>query len=181
LVSSKIGFRSVIQEIGFPVCKPLPSRARYTRNWQKNKKRGINYDETKFACAYLCLHCYSGKIIQNSTCHASETGIQSSLETIFNGATYAHDATKFINIHNLTMLVTRRTYINPSAYTDDGVALLSWTGHNTPVVYIGWAAVSGGQLGADQLPLPSLLADSMVSLMVLDNPIPFRQNSHRWD
>jgi hypothetical protein len=57
------------------------------------------------------------------------------------------------------MLVTRRTYSNPSAYTDDVVALLSWTGRNKPVVYIRWAAVSGGQLSA-QGPLPSPLADS---------------------
>jgi hypothetical protein len=81
------------------------------------------------------------------------------LETIFNGATDADDATKFINNHNLTMLVTRRTYSNPSTYTDDVVALLSWTGRNKPVVYIGWAAVSGGQLSAPGH-LPSPLADS---------------------
>jgi hypothetical protein len=49
---------------------------------KKQKRGGINYDETKFACNYLRLHCYSGKIIQKSTCHASETGIQSVLETI---------------------------------------------------------------------------------------------------
>jgi hypothetical protein len=38
--------------------------------------------------------------------------------------------------------------------------LLSWTGRNKPVVYIGWAAVSGGQLRADKVALPSSLADS---------------------
>jgi hypothetical protein len=87
-------------------------------------------------------------------------GIQSFLETIFHGATDVDDAMQFINNHNLTMLVTRRTYSNPSAYTDDVVALLSWTGRNKPVVYIGLAAVSGGQLGVDKLALPSPLADS---------------------
>jgi hypothetical protein len=126
----------------------------------KKTKTGINYDKTKFACDYLRLHCYSGKIIPRAPCHATETGIQSFLETIFNGESDADDATKFINNHNLTMLVTRRTYSNPSAYTYDVVALLWWTGRNKPVVYIGWAAMSGGQLGADQLPLPSPLADS---------------------
>jgi hypothetical protein len=58
------------------------------------------------------------------------------------------------------MLVTRRTYTNPTGFTDDIVALLSWTGHNKPVVYIGWAAMSGGQLKADKVALPSPLTDS---------------------
>jgi hypothetical protein len=61
----------------------------------------------------------------------------------------------FINNQNLTLLVTRRTYTNPSNFTDAVVALLSWTGRNKAVVYIGWAAVSGGQSN-----LPSPLADS---------------------
>jgi hypothetical protein len=139
----------------------LPSRAGCSRYYQQQTKKrtGINYDETKFPCDYLRLHCYSGKIIQRATCHASETGIQSFLETIFHGPSDADDATKFINNHNLTMLVTRRMYVNPSTYTDDVVALLSWTGRNKPVVYIGWAAVSGGQLG-NPLPLPSPLTNS---------------------
>jgi hypothetical protein len=134
----------------------LPSRAKCSRYYQKNKnKNGINYDETKFACDYSRLHCYSGKIIQRSTCHASETGIQPFLETIFNGPSDAKEARLFINNHNLTMLVTRRTYANPSTFTDDVVALLPWTGRNKPVVYIGWAAMSGGQVD-----LPTPLADS---------------------
>jgi hypothetical protein len=57
------------------------------------------------------------------------------------------------------MLVTCRNYTHPSSYTDDAVTLLSWTGRNKAVVYIGWAAVSDGQLN-----LPSPLADS-TSLM----------------
>jgi hypothetical protein len=137
----------------FPALQGLAQQGRV---FQKFKKRsGINYDKTKFACDYLRLHCYSGKIIPRVTCHAT----QSFLETIFHGATDADDATKFINNHNLTMLVTRRTYSNPSTYTDDVVALLSWTDRNKPVVYIGWAAVSGGQLSAPGY-LPSPLANS---------------------
>jgi hypothetical protein len=81
---------------------------------RKKQKSGINYDETKFSCDYLRLHYYSGKIIHKSTCHASETGIQSFLETIFNGPSDAKDATKVINNHNLTMLVMCRTYSNPT-------------------------------------------------------------------
>jgi hypothetical protein len=84
------------------------------------------------------------------------------LDTIFNGSSDADDAIQFINDHNLTMLVTRRTYVNPATYTDDVVALLSWTGRNKPVVYIGLAAVSGGQ-SSDPVHLPSPLADSKSS------------------
>jgi hypothetical protein len=121
----------------------LPSRAGFSKYYQTKKRTGINYDETIVAYDYLCLHCYSGKIIQRATCHASEKGIQTFLDTIFNGSSDADDAIKY---NNLTMLVTRRMYVNPSTYTDDVVALLSWTGRNKPVVYIGWAAMSGGQL-----------------------------------
>jgi hypothetical protein len=142
------------------------------------KRTGIHYDETKFSCAYLRLHCFSGKFIRKATCHATETGIQSFLETIFHRATDADDAAKFINNHNLTMLVTRRTYSNPSAYTNDVVALLSWTSRNKPVVYIGWAAVSGGQFGAAKVALPSPLVDSqsaeygLPDRTGLPNPLP---------
>jgi hypothetical protein len=67
-------------------------------------------------------------------------GILSFLGTIFNGGTDADEAIKFINNHNLTMLVTRRTYSNPSGYTDDSVALFSWTGRNKPVgIFVGTA------------------------------------------
>jgi hypothetical protein len=124
------------------------------------QRGGVNYDETKFSCDYLRLHGFSGKIISKTPCHAMETGILSFLKTIFNGATDADEAIKFINNHNLTMLVTRRTYTNPMGFTDDVVALLSLTDRNKPVVYIGWAAVSGGQLTADKVTLPSPLADS---------------------
>jgi hypothetical protein len=77
------------------------------------------------------------------------------LTTIFNGPSDADNTIKFINNQNLTMLVTHRTYTHPSSFTGDDVALLSWTGRNKSVVYIGWAAVSGGQSS-----LPSPLADS---------------------
>jgi hypothetical protein len=122
---------------------------------EKKKKRGIDYDQTNVACDYLCLYCYSSKIIQRTSCHASEKGIQTFLDAIFHGSSDADDAIQFINNQNLTMLVTRRTYTNPTSYTDDVVALLSWTGRNKSVVYIGRAAVSGGQVN-----LPSPLADS---------------------
>jgi hypothetical protein len=106
------------------------------------------------------------------------------LDTIFNGSSDADDAIKFINNHNSTMLVTRRTYVNPSAFTDNVVALLSWTGRNKPVVYIGWAAVSGGQL-SDPVHLPSPLIDSKSDEYGfpdgLGQPIPCRQGSHSWD
>jgi hypothetical protein len=152
LARSKTGLRYDIHKTRFPFCTPKVFHilAKKTKTGS-----GIKYDETKFACDYLCLHCYSCKIIQRTTCHASEAGIQSFLETIFHGPMDAKEARLFINNKNMTMLVTRRTYANPSTYTDDVVALLSWTGHNKPVVYIGWAAVSGGQLH-----LPSPLADS---------------------
>jgi hypothetical protein len=70
------------------------------------------------------------------------------------------------------------------AYTDDVVALLSWTGHSKPMVFIGWAAVSDGQLSAEGH-LPSPLADNNSAkygfLMVLDYPSYFLQSSHGWD
>jgi hypothetical protein len=77
------------------------------------------------------------------------------LKTIFQGQSDANDAIKFINNQNVTMLVTGRKYTNQSTYTNEVVALLAWTGRIKSVVYIGWAAVSGGQSN-----LPSPLADS---------------------
>jgi hypothetical protein len=95
LVRSRTCLRSDIQRNRFPFCTPLPSRAGCSRYYQKNKKQsGINYDQTKVACDYLHLHCYSGKIIRCPTFHASETGIQSFLETIFDGPSDAKEATK---------------------------------------------------------------------------------------
>jgi hypothetical protein len=77
------------------------------------------------------------------------------LKTIFHGQSDPDDAMAFINNQNVTILVTRCKYTNQSTFTDEVVALLAWTGRIKSVVYIGWAAVSGGQPN-----LPSPLADS---------------------
>jgi hypothetical protein len=77
------------------------------------------------------------------------------LKTIFHGQSDAEDAMKFMNNQDVTMLVTRRKYTNQSTFTAKVVALLAWTGRIKSVVYIGWAAVWGGQSN-----LPSPLADS---------------------
>jgi hypothetical protein len=127
-----------------------------TKKVQRKAKDDHQYDTSVAAYEYLRLHCYSGKFVQRSTCHAPEKGVTTFLNTIFNGSSDAADAIQFINNQNLTMLVTRRNYTNPLTYTDYVVALLSWTGCNKSVVYIGWAAVSGGQVG-----LPSPSADKL--------------------
>ena len=120
----------------FPVLQALAEEGKvFALLSKKNtrKTKGSTH-ETKAACDYLRLHCYSGKIVQFQTCHASEEGIHTFLNTIFNGSLDAADAIKFINNHNITMLVTRRTYSNTSTYADAVVALLSWTGRNKPEV-----------------------------------------------
>jgi hypothetical protein len=138
----------------FPVLQALAEQGKMFEALSKlaRKQKKGNHSAT-VACDYLRLHCYSGKIIQRLTCHASEEGIHTFLNTILNGSSDADDAIKFINNHNLTMLVTHRTYTNLSNFTDDVVALLSWTDRKKSVVYIGWAAVSDGQLN---LPSPSV-------------------------
>jgi hypothetical protein len=66
------------QKNPFPVLHALAQQGRVFQILAKKQKRGgINYDETKFACDYLRLHCFSGKIISKTPCHATETGILS--------------------------------------------------------------------------------------------------------
>jgi hypothetical protein len=119
------------------------------------KTRGTKYVAIRVACNYLRLHYYGGKIIQQMQCHASEKGIHTFLNTIFNQTSDANEAIKFINNQNVTMLVTRRNYTHPLSYTDDVVALLSWTDRDKSMVYIAWAAMSDAQSN-----LPSPLAAS---------------------
>jgi hypothetical protein len=162
LARSKTGLRVNIKKKRFPFCTPLPSRGGCSRYYQKNKKEAVSTTtRPRLPGIAFVFIATAARSFQRANCHASETGIQSFLDTIFNGSSDADDAIQFINNHNLTMLFTRRTYVNPSTYTDDVVALLSWTGRNKPVVYIGWATMSGGQL-SDPVHLPSLLADSKI-------------------
>jgi hypothetical protein len=116
----------------FPVLYALAEQCREFKLLSKagRKTQGTKYDATMVACDYLRLHCYGGKIIQQTQCHASEKGIHTFLNTIFNGTSDANDAIQFINNQNMTMIVTRCNYTHPSSYTDDVVALLSWSGHN---------------------------------------------------
>ena len=103
----------------FPVLQALAELGKVFAPLSKNarKTKGGTHD-TVPACDYLRLHCFRGKIVPRTTCHASEEGIDTFLKTIFNGSTDAAEAIKFINNNNMTMLVTRRTYNNPSNFTD---------------------------------------------------------------
>jgi hypothetical protein len=89
------------------------------------RTRGSQYDENAVACEYLRLHVYCGKLMTKITCHASETGLYTFLQTIFHGQSYPDDAMAFINNQNVTMLVTRCKYTNQSTFTDEVVALLA--------------------------------------------------------
>jgi hypothetical protein len=103
----------------FPVLYALAEQGKVFKPLSKagRKTRGTKYDATTVACDYLLLHCFGGKIIQPTQCHASEKGIHTFLNTIFNQNSDANDAIEFINNQNVTMLVTHRNYTHPSSYT----------------------------------------------------------------